>query len=230
MFQTNPLIQAIKEDRTVAREKYSELKLEAHFVKVSPGYLVANPGNLSSGVYNTNTDISLTPVTGANGSFWVVRHTDYTSTASTNYTLILPTSLGTLNIPQLGGSLTLNGRDSKIHVTDYPVGSATLVYSTAEIFTWQQFQGKSVVVVYGGAGELHELAVKGSLSGSLVEGTGVTFKQLNGSSVAQWQTTTTRRIIKFGNSLEVYILGAFTTLLYLTWPCSTLVKNHVQHC
>lgn len=57
----------------------------------------------------------------------------------------------------IGGSLTLSGRDLEWHVTDYSVGNATLLYSTAEIFTWKQFTDKAVVVVYGGPGELHEL-------------------------------------------------------------------------
>lgn len=198
---------AIREDRTVHREKYSELKLQANFFKVSPGYLVAVAANSSStGVYNTNSDIVTTPVIGPNGSFFVVRHSDYTSEDSTNYTLTLPTSQGTISAPQLGGSLTLNGRDSKIHVTDYPVGDSTLLYSTAEVFTWQVFDDKTVLVVYGGLNELHELAVVGASNGTLVEGNGVTIKQTNSSVVAQWQTTTNRSIVKIGN-LYIYILG-----------------------
>lgn len=52
------------------------------------------------------------------------------------YKLTLPTSAGTIEIPTLGGSLTLSGKDSKIHVVDYSAGSTTLLYSTGEIFTW----------------------------------------------------------------------------------------------
>lgn len=200
--------QAIKEDRTVSREKYSELKLEAQFLKVSPGYLVATPQPLSSNKYNTNSALSITPVTGPNGSFWVIRHTDYASTASSAYSLMLTTSAGTVRVPQLGGSLTLNGRDSKIHVTDYPVGSFTLLYSTAEVFTWVKSQGKTTLLVYGGVGELHELAVEGMAPGSVLTGSGVTFKQTGGASVAQWQVSPQRKIITFGD-LIVYLLGKF---------------------
>jgi hypothetical protein len=53
-----------------------------------------------------------------------------------DYTITLPTSEGNLTVPTLGGSLELRGKDSKIHVTDYEAGSTTLLYSTAEIFTW----------------------------------------------------------------------------------------------
>lgn len=147
-----------------------------------------------------------TPVLGSNGSFFVVRHSDFTSEASTNYTLSLPTSAGTISIPQLGGSLSLNGRDSKVHVTDYPVGSSTLLYSTAEIFTWQEYDNTTVLVVYGGPNELHELVVIGASGGSLVEGDDVTIQQSNGSVIAQWQTSSDRRILQVGD-LSIYILG-----------------------
>lgn len=143
---------------------------------------------------------------GADGSFFVVRHSDYTSLASTNYTLSLPTSAGTISVPQLGGSLTLNGRDSKVHVTDYPLGDSKLLYSTAEIFTWQKFENKTVLVVYGGPNELHELAVVGTSTGSLIDGDGVTIQQSNSSVTIQWETSATRKIIQVGD-LYIYALG-----------------------
>jgi len=68
-------------------------------------------------------------------SFYIVRHVDFTSIDETQYTLSLRTSVGTVKIPQLGGHLTLNGRDSKFHVIDYDVGGINLIYSSAEIFT-----------------------------------------------------------------------------------------------
>ena len=59
-------------------------------------------------------------------------------------------SLGALGIPQLSGSLTLNGRDSKIHVNGYDVGQYMLQYSTAEVFTWHAHAKQTVLVVYSG--------------------------------------------------------------------------------
>lgn len=214
-------IQAITESRAVDREKYSELKLEGNFLKVSPGYLTAVAATSSStGVYNTNSAIVTTPVLGSNGSFFIVRHSDYTSLASTNYTLSLPTSAGTVAIPQLGGSLTLNGRDSKVHVTDYPVGTSKLLYSTAEIFTWQAFEDKTVLVVYGGPSELHELAVAGASTGTLVDGDGVTIQQSNSSVILQWQTSTDRRIVQVGD-LYVYIVDRNSAYNYWAPETST---------
>lgn len=126
----------IAEDRTVSREKYSEAKLEANFLMASPAYLTAVPMVGMNGSY-VNTDlIATTPLIGNLTGFYVVRHAYYNSTNSTNYRLTVPTSKGNVSIPRLSSTLTLNGRDSKIHVTDYNVGGYNLLYSSAEIFTW----------------------------------------------------------------------------------------------
>ena len=51
---------AITEDRHVYREKYSEQKLEASFLKVSPSFLTALPGNTSNGSYVNTGAIATT--------------------------------------------------------------------------------------------------------------------------------------------------------------------------
>lgn len=63
-------------------------------------------------------------------------HTDYRTRGSVNYKAKIPTSKGKLTLPQLQGHLTLHGRDSKIHVSDYQVGDFNMLYSSAEVFTW----------------------------------------------------------------------------------------------
>ena len=205
--------QAITENRLITREKYSEAKLEAQFMKVSPAYLTATAGTNDSTTYTSTSDLTVTPVVG-NGTktnFFVLRHVAYENTASTKYTLKLPTSAGTLAIPTLGGSLTLNGRDSKVHVTDYDVGGINLLYSTAEVFTWKKFTAKTVLILYGGPGELHEAAIRSASSPVTIEGSGVITKIENGTVTLQWTTTTIRRIVQLG-TLYIYMLGkVFTT-------------------
>lgn len=127
----------IREDRRVDREKYSEAKLLANFIQASPAYLTATPGNLTTGKYAPST-LTVTPLTDdATGTaFYVVRQSDYSSEATVDYKIKLPTSAGTVTIPELRGQLSLHGRDSKVFVTDYNIGGVNLLYSTAEIFTW----------------------------------------------------------------------------------------------
>lgn len=198
---------SISEGREIDREKYSELKLQAHFMKVSPAYLTSTVGTAGTGKHTSSTGISTTPLLG-NGSetnFYIVRHSDYQTRASETYKLFVETSRGRLSIPQLGGTLTLSGRDSKWHVTDYHLGGTTLLYSSAEIFTWKKFDTKTVLVVYGGPGEQHELAVVTDSAAKTIEGADVTTKSDNGVTILNWQFSTTRRVVQVG-SLFVYIL------------------------
>jgi hypothetical protein len=206
---------SIGENREVNREKYSELKLEANFLKVSPALLTASVGRTVNATYTSTADITTTPLWG-NGSatnFYIVRHSDYQQTTPTSYTLNLKTSKGAISIPQLGGSLTLSGRDSKWHVTDYDVGGTALQYSTAEIFTWKKFDKKTVLIVYGGPGEQHELSVITSSAPKVIEGKDVTTKTGNGTTILSWKTSSTRRVIQVGG-LFVYILDRNTAYNY----------------
>lgn len=200
---------AISEDRTITREKYSELKLEAEWLKVSTDYLTAQPGAALVWTYATNAAITVTRLGGnstlGSGSFYVVRHSDYSSTTSDNYTMKLPTLEGDISIPTLVDTLTLHGRDSKIVVTDYDVRGIQLSYSTAEIFTHQRFENATVLVVYTGPDETNELAVKVT-SSSLVVPDSVRVNRSEELITLAWATSPTRRIVQI-DDLYIYILG-----------------------
>ncbi|KAL2126382.1 hypothetical protein VTI74DRAFT_1017 [Chaetomium olivicolor] len=199
---------AIDEDRRLEREKYAELKLQANFLKVSPGYLTATPElKPTMGFYSPNQDITVTAMVGPDGGFYVTRKTAFRDRNPVSYTLTLPTSKGTLPIPKLGGTLTMPGRDTRIHVTDYPLGSQTLVYCTAEIFTWKKFDAKTVVFVYGGLDETHELLLKRNPVTVLATKTssGVKTETDGVYLYAQWKTTTDRQMIRAGG-LTIYMI------------------------
>ncbi|QMW42944.1 hypothetical protein AFCA_007162 [Aspergillus flavus] len=198
----------ITETRNVTREKYSDIKLLANFVKASPSYLTATPRNLTTGVYTDTSDLAVTPLMGDSpGSFFVVRHTDYSSQESTSYKLKLPTSAGNLTIPQLEGTLSLNGRDSKIHVVDYNVSGTNIIYSTAEVFTWKKFDGNKVLVLYGGPKEHHELAIASKSNVTIIEGSdsGIVSTRKGSSVIIGWDVSSTRRIVQVGD-LRVFLL------------------------
>ncbi|KAF2869801.1 glycoside hydrolase superfamily [Massariosphaeria phaeospora] len=199
----------IREDRRVDREKYSEQKLQANFFKVSPTYLDATRGNASNSTWTTSKDISVTPAFGESSKFYFLRHSKYNSHESTSYKLRISTSaFGNITVPQLNDtSLTLNGRDAKVHVSDYSLGGATLIYSTAEIFTWHKYESKTVLIVYGGPGETHELAL--AVTGlETLEGE-VRSSTTRGYTLVNWKTDGTRKIVKVGvgsNFIYVYLL------------------------
>lgn len=201
----------ITELRTVERENFSELKLQAMFHQSSPAYVDAVPQNNShaNGSYTGNPKIATTALFGDKTNFFVLRHADYTSLSTDEYKVTLPTSKGNITIPQLGGSLSMVGRDSKFHVTDYDVGGINLLYSTAEIFTWRKFEKSRVLIVYGGPGETHELAIEGAHSPEIVEGdlSSIKFDNKSGSTVMQYAVTDHRSIVRLSNGLYVYLLG-----------------------
>jgi hypothetical protein len=120
----------------------------------------------------------------------------------------VPTTIGNVTIPQLGGSLTLNGRDSKIHVTDYDVGGINLIYSSADIYTYSKTGGKRVLLIYGLAGETHELAFSSKLGKPTIEGDASSVKiETKGSAVVvQWQVTEEKKVLHYGSNLDVYLL------------------------
>ncbi|KAI9045940.1 glycoside hydrolase family 35 protein [Aspergillus affinis] len=198
---------AIDENRGISREKYSELKLQANLLSASPEYLTMKPKPSTSGVYTDSNDLLVTPLSGSSTSFYIVHHRDLESQNSVSYKLKVKSTLGNFVIPQLGGSLMLSGRDSKVHLVDYDIGGIKLVYSSFEMLTWKRASSKTVLVLYGGPGETHEFAVKASLGAfTQVEGRDATHKKLGSLSVVQWKVDNRRRVVKFG-SLEVHLLS-----------------------
>ncbi|KAL8694845.1 MAG: hypothetical protein Q9218_000604 [Villophora microphyllina] len=201
----------IAEDRTLFREKYSEAKLQANFLRVSPDYLTAIPGSASNGSFVNTPAIATTQLKGNHTNFYVVRHAAFNSLNVTTYTITIPSSAGNVTIPRLNSMLTLNGRDSKIHVTDYDVGGHNLLYSSAEIFTWKRFHDKTVLILYGGAKETHEAAFSGYKSFTLLEGAAVESTVEHGALVINWTVKEARRAIQLGSNFFVYLLGIMTS-------------------
>jgi hypothetical protein len=207
---------AIAEDLTLTREKYSELKLQSQFLKVSPAFVTATAYYADSSTYTNTSDLSVTPVIG-NGTatnFYVVRHTAGESTSTTSYSLNVTTSAGNLTLPLLGGGLTIHGRDSKVHVTDYDIGGTTLLYSTAEVYTWKKYSDRTILILYGGPGEHHEVAVKTNATAQTMEGDGVTSDVNYGAVILSWDTSATRRIVLLG---EIYIYLLDRNSAYNYW-------------
>lgn len=150
--------------------------MQANFFRVSPAYLTLQLLSESFGEYTDTKALQTTPLIGNSTSFYIIRHADFQTFDSTSYKLRVSTSLGNITIPQLGGSLELHGRDSKIHVTDYDIGGLNLIYSSAEIFTWTRHGSKRVLILYGGEREFHEFAFPCSIPVPLNESANVQYR------------------------------------------------------
>ncbi|KAJ7087201.1 glycoside hydrolase family 35 protein [Mycena belliarum] len=218
---------AIAEDRTL-REKAYELKLQALFRAASPAFLTSRPTNVraAQGAFTGNPALKTTQVldvVGGKTGFYVVRQTDASTTALQAYTLTLPTSVGNLTIPTLGGTLALDGRDSKIHVVDYAAGSTNILYSTGEILTWATIDERDVILVYGNTGELHETAFTFASASPIPRATVVSgpgsstlkTKPLPGNALALQYTTSGQTVVQLGPRILLYILDRATA--YQFW-------------
>ncbi|KAJ5808245.1 hypothetical protein N7474_009514 [Penicillium riverlandense] len=216
---------AISETRNVTRDKYGETKLMANFLKVSPSYLESVPdSNYTMGIYTDTKDVAVTRLSYNTSAYYVIRQSNYSSLSTTTYCWQLSTSTGNLTIPQLDGTLSLIGRDSKMIVTDYSVGEINLVYTTADIFTWKKFGGKTVLVLYGSVGEYHEFAISTSkrARAAVLEGheSDIKSQYINGALVLGMHVSRTRYLVQIGNLL-VILLDRVTAYSYWVPQLST---------
>ncbi|KAJ3523822.1 hypothetical protein NM208_g12305 [Fusarium decemcellulare] len=178
---------AIAENRALDREKYSELKLQGYFLQSSPSYLTSSPDNGTFGEFTDSRAVVVTHLKAEKTGYYVVRHTEHGTLASRHYSLRVPTSKGSFAIPQLGGTLSLNGRDSKIHVVDYP--------------------SKTVLLVYGGEGERHEFSLPRSFGcPTAPQGHHYKCRLLGSLAIVNWAVDAKRQVLRFGSGLEVYLL------------------------
>ena len=207
---------AIDETRGVAREKYGGAKLLANGLTASIDYLTATAQNNSNGAgaYTGNNNVFVTALISDQAKFFVVRHSNYTSTGIDTYTITFPSSQGNITVPQLGGCLSLIGRDSKMYFTDFDICGVSVLYSTGDLFTWKQYGSQRVLIVYSGAGEINELAIANVGSGSLVSGPTATIKTVNNNVVINWFSCATRRIVQLSNGMFIHLVDRNTAYNY----------------
>jgi hypothetical protein len=101
-------------------------------------------------------------------------------------------------------------------VTDYDVRGINLIYSSADIYTHGTNGAKRVLIVYGLAGETHELAFSSKLGKPSVEGGSVKIGKKGSAYVVQWKVSAKRKVLHYGNKLDVYLLWRNEAFKYWT--------------
>ncbi|MFD7654558.1 beta-galactosidase [Actinosynnema sp. NPDC059797] len=133
---------AISEDRQLT-DKYAVQKELGYFLQAVTPITKTDP---SPDVPASDAAVTVTrrrnPDTGT--GFFVVRHTDVTSTAHTSFTVPIGDDPA---VP-----LTLLGRDSKLLVADYDLERQRLAYSTSEIMTHLRSGNRDIAVLHGREG------------------------------------------------------------------------------
>ncbi|PVG04082.1 putative beta-galactosidase [Serendipita vermifera] len=144
----------IKEDRTIT-PKLNEIKVQSYFLHASTAYLTADrvgAGNSNSGTsYSDSPDIYTTVWKDKQSGtgFYIVRQNKNTKIDTTEFKLrVNSTVLGQEVTVPTSGVMKLDGRESKIILTDYKFGSSNLIFSTAEVLTWETFDGVDYLYLY----------------------------------------------------------------------------------
>jgi Beta-galactosidase, domain 2/Beta-galactosidase, domain 3/Beta-galactosidase jelly roll domain len=149
----------------------SEIKLQGLFKRVSPALLHAEFMEKGTNL-STNPAVFVTRLynPSSRSGFYVTRLDDTNSTSAQDFKLKASTSSGPIMIPRYkvskkhDTSITLDGRQSKIIVTDYNAGNTHILYSTAEIATWVNVDGKDVIVFYTNPSQHVEVCVASPFS------------------------------------------------------------------
>ncbi|KAG8780136.1 hypothetical protein FRC12_023406 [Ceratobasidium sp. 428] len=152
----------IAESRQIG-QKYYETKLVGMFIRAAKD-LTKVDRIASSTTYTTNALISATELRNPDtkAAFYATRHATSSDQTKDSFKLNVSTSRGNLTIPATTGSnIVLNGRDSKIVVTDFTFGKKTLLYSTAEVLSHATIDGKELLALWLPSGESGEFIIKG---------------------------------------------------------------------
>ncbi|KAK0112257.1 hypothetical protein ONS96_001506 [Cadophora gregata f. sp. sojae] len=210
------------ESRTIG-PKYHETKLFAQFLRVARDLtkvdLISN-GTFFASDLTIYTSELRNPDT--NAGFYVTIHTSSPSKALTPFKLNVSTSEGNFTIPQYASNIVLNGRESKIIVTDFALGKQKLIYSTAEVLTVSTQDKSSLLFLWLPASESGEFLLSGVKSASILKKGGCanfrTHKRSNGLAVSYKQVQGTC-VVKFDNGQKVVLIDRSSA--YNTWFPST---------
>jgi Beta-galactosidase, domain 2/Beta-galactosidase, domain 3 len=83
---------------------------------------------------------------------------------TTNFTLNVITPDGSIQIPRVASPIALDGRQSKVIVTNYAFGKSRALYSTAQVFYAGIIDGRDILFLHGNSTQEHEAAL--NLSGT----------------------------------------------------------------
>ena len=153
-----------------------------------------------------------------NAAFYVTIHTSSPSTDLTAFKLDVSTSEGNFTIPQLSNDIVLNGRESKIVVTDFPIGKQKLVYSTAEVLTINVQDQKPILFLWLPEDESGEFFLTGIKHGQVLKSSGcskVQFRPAKAGIITSYTQSIGTCVFEFDGEYQVVVMDRSTA--YSTW-------------
>ena len=198
----------LRETREV-QLKFAQTKLIALFARVSKELLYTEMESNGTGNLVSSTAVQCwvlhNPDTDAR--FYTLLHSTSSTREVTEFSVNLQTSVGIINVP----NVQLNGRQSKIAISDYHLGKETLLYSTADILTHGAFDSGEVMVLYLEAGQVGEFAFHGNMTIERhnTEDVAVTHVPGNGTVVGYTKITYTQTpgttVLRLSSGVLVYL-------------------------
>ncbi|KAI0155202.1 family 35 glycosyl hydrolase [Xylariaceae sp. FL1272] len=205
-------------------DKLFQTKLIGLFTRVSSGlYQTDMIGNGTGYKLSSTLGFSWVlknPDSGA--TFTVIQQDNTRSRDNVTFAIELDTSAGTISVP----IVELGGRQSKILVTDYPLGNHTLLYASSDIAVHGAFD-VDVLVLYLQEGQSGEFAFK--------ETTGLTYEIFGSSTMTSTNSTSNATFrykqaagttaVQFSNGVLVYLLEQKTA--WRLWAPATTTNPQV---
>lgn len=212
-------------------DKMSQTKLIGLFTRVSEGLLHTVMAGNGTGYSVSSSSIWTWHLknTENNGSFYITQQSTSKSTSSVKFSASLATSLGKIT----ADNVSLQGRQSRILVTDYSLGGENgnaLLYCTSDIAAYGNFGKKDVLVLYLKEGQTGEFSFVSSSSN-------LTFTAYGGSTISSTTNSADTQsfvytqasgstAVQFSNGVLVYLLEQKTAWRF--WAPPTTTNPNIQ--
>jgi hypothetical protein len=218
----------LRETREI-QDKFKQTKLVALFTRVSKDLLKTELEDHGEGK-SVNSSAIYTWILRnpeSHAGFYILQQADSRSRAKQKTSVKVKTIDGVVNISEV----ELNGRQSKIIVTDYKVGSTTLLFSSADILTYGLFK-EPTLVMYLKAGQRGEFGLKIDSSitfktfGAKAAFTSDEAKSSTGKTFTRyhWTQPNGQMVVKFSNGFVVLLLDTPTAWSFFA-PTTTTNPN-----
>ena len=129
----------------------------------------------------------------------------------TQFRLNVRGSAGNFTIPE-SGSITLNGTESRVLVTDFSIGQSgkKFAYSTAEILSVASFEDRQVVVLWEPTGQNGEILLSGAAKVDVKKGKIDQQASKQNGTVVSFTVDKEPTVIEFDNGVQVVIVNRET--------------------
>ncbi|KAH9919182.1 uncharacterized protein BXZ73DRAFT_105011 [Epithele typhae] len=157
----------MRETRLLSK-KYDEIKRQGLFIRSSPEFRKTDwVGDSSTGVPELSLSNDAAFVTylrnpDSGTGFFIVRQDNSTTTEPLSFQITVPCHQpnGRLTLPLTLDAIALDGRQSKVIITNYHFGKhGHLVYTTAEVFFAGRIGARDVLFLQGRATQAHEFSM-----------------------------------------------------------------------